>query len=100
MDINPFLLSKILDDQKKAWALLEKCVKFPAFNLVDSELKHEIEEYLTPIRAGLAKIQEATAKAKAGKVEVVKGRLAVTDIQDAIPPNPTPVQSNPYKGPL
>lgn len=70
MEVNPYLLNKILEDQKKAWALLERWVVRPAFQMADAELLKETIEYLTPIRKGLLEIQQKLAKAQ--EVPVIK----------------------------
>jgi len=96
MEINTLLLSRIMEDQQKAWALLEEWYQKHAgaheHNAILTDetcLPCKTNIYLTPIRTGLATIEANLAKAQ--EVKVVKGvpSLNLKTLKGIEPDEPT-----------
>jgi len=70
LEINTYLLNRILGDQKKAWELLERWTQAVEGDIYWAELLKETETYLDPIRKGLLEIQDKMAESQ--EVKVIK----------------------------
>ena len=70
MEINERLLAEIFKGQNKAWELLERWLQSVEGDTEWGRLKVETEEYLKPIRAGLAKISKQVQESN--KIKVIK----------------------------
>lgn len=80
MEINPYLLNRILEDQQKGWDLLTEWVAWAEGDDCDCGvagdnicLKHKTEAYLKPLMAGLDKVEQKLSDAK--KITVIKNGI-------------------------